>query len=166
MESWASLYDPAALQDVQWSEYSGQIDGSRPGSPDVITFRYPAEWTVAGSASTHRITVQNAQVDPGQPQGDLLKLDILHQPARPNISSEQTGDFQTYPVEITGSPGLLIIYTQDADKIQVLSAIFKHEDSWYIAAGQINLLLPDPTQIDRCRAMMFTIFQSIQITGQ
>ncbi len=163
LESWASLYDPAALQDVQWSEYSGQIDGSQPGSPAGITFRYPAEWVVAGSASTRRITVQNAQVDSGQPQGNNLKLEILHQPARPNISSEQAGDFRTYPVEIAGSPGLLIVYTQDPERTQVLSAIFRHGEAWYIAAGRINLLQPDSARVDRWRAVLFAMFQSIQV---
>lgn len=163
LASWASLYDPAALQDVQWSEYSGQINGSQPGSPAGITFRYPAEWEVAGNVSARRITVQNTVADPGQPQGDNLKLEILHQPARPNISSKQAGDFRTYPVEIAGSPGLLIVYTQDPERTQVLSAIFRHGEAWYIAAGRINLVQPDSGYVDRWRAVVFAMFQSIQV---
>lgn len=163
-KNWASLYDPAALQDVQWSEYAGQIDGSQPGSPAGITFRYPAEWEVAANASTRRIAIQNAPADPGQPQGDLIRLEILYQPARPNVSSEQAGDFRTYPVEIAGSPGLLIVYTQDPERTQVLSAIFKRGEAWYIAAGRINLLQPDLARVDRCRAVLLAIFQSIQVT--
>ncbi len=94
----------------------------------------------------------------------MAKLDIIYQPARPTITSEQSGDFQVHAVEIAGDPALLIVYTQDPARLQVLTAILRHKDAWYIAAGTVNVSTPDQARVDRYRAIFYAMFQSITIT--
>jgi hypothetical protein len=143
--------------------YTGLVESSQPGSPANITFHFPPEWTVTRNTSS-RISVQNLPGNPGQPQGELARLDIIYQPARPTIGSQQSGDYQVHDVELAGGPGLLIAYTQDAEKFQVLTTIIKHNGAWYIAAGQINLSQPDQTRVENYRNLLLAMFQSIRIT--
>jgi len=163
LETWESLAGTLSIQDIQWVQYTGKVESSLLGNTTDITFQYPSGWTIGSRDTTRHISALNSSGTSGQADGEFLKLEILYNAARPTVSSEQPGDFQAHPVEIAGSPGLLIDYAQDPGRLQVLSVIFKHNDAWYIAAVYINLPQSDPIRVDRHRAMLFSMFQSIRI---